>query len=279
MRRAHCTQDTLDAIAVTTRPGLSGSLAVGLAFAKGLAFGLQIPYIAVDHILAHCYACRMEHDLDYPHMALLLSGGHTIIGIAHDFDRLEILGGTVDDACGEAFDKIATHLELGYPGGKALDDLARTGDERAADLPQSRLKGADHRYDVSYSGIKTAVIHQLDRFWNPAYPKTPANLAAAFQRAAIDMIFDRLLLACRDTGITTVAVGGGVAANSRLRTRLTAHPDLRVCLPSFDLCTDNGAMIAGLGYHYLLRGQSSDWNEDVVARVSRFRRNPQRSSK
>ncbi len=261
-----------DGIAVTARPGLSGSLVVGLSFAKGLAFALRKPYVAVDHILAHLYAPQLEEPIGYPFIGLLVSGGHTIICRMSGYREMEVLGTTIDDACGEAFDKVAKHFGLGYPGGVVIDRLARNGSSAACSLPDPSLHKGEHRYDVSYSGLKTAVVNQLDQFWDPAYEKSPENIAAAFERAAVDLLLRRLFLAIEDTGIRRVVAGGGVAANTYLRSRLSERGDLEVRLPPLSLCTDNGAMIAGIGYHYLKDGIRSGLEESVDARVHAFRR-------
>ncbi len=262
----------LDGMGVTTRPGLSGSLVVGLSFAKGLAFGLDIPLIGVDHVLAHLYAPQLEQEVEYPFLGLLVSGGHTIIARVSDPFTMQILGTTIDDACGEAFDKVAKHLNLGYPGGVAIDRLAAEGDSRAFSFPDASLHKGDHRYDVSYSGLKTAVVNQLDQFWNREYEKNDANIAASFQKAAIDLLLRRLFRAVEDTGLRRVVAGGGVAANSYLRRRLVEHSELDAIYPSLELCTDNGAMVAGLAYHLLCRGDRDDLTLDVSARVTGFRK-------
>jgi len=262
----------LDGIAVTTRPGLSGSLVVGLSFAKGIAFGLGLPLISVDHVLAHLYAPQLEMEVEYPFLGLLVSGGHTIIARVADQFSMEILGTTIDDACGEAFDKVAKHLDLGYPGGIAIDRLASTGDPLAFNFPDASLHKGDHRYDVSYSGLKTAVVNQLEQFWNRDYEKSKANIAASFQKAAIDLLLKRVVRAAADTGLRRVVAGGGVAANSYLRRSLGEHPELDAIYPSLELCTDNGAMVAGLAYHLFGRGDRDDLALDVSARVPGFRR-------
>ena len=261
----------LDGIAVTSRPGLSGSLLVGLSFAKGLAAATGKRFIATDHILAHLYAPQLAEPVQYPFIGLLVSGGHTLICRMEAIDELTVLGTTIDDACGEAFDKVAKHFGMGYPGGVVVDRLARKGDSRAFNFPDASLHKGDHRYDVSYSGLKTAVVNQLDQFWNQEFEKSVENIAASFERAAIDMLVRRLIRAVDDTGISTVVAGGGVAANSYLRQSLAKHPGMEVHFPPLELCTDNGAMVAGLGYHYLRRGESSAWNVNVHARVNRFR--------
>ena len=270
--RAGISEKRLDAVAVTNRPGLVGSLVVGLSFAKSLAWGLGIPLVGVNHMLAHLYAPQLEQPVEYPFLGLLVSGGHTIIARADDPFTMEVLGTTIDDACGEAFDKVAKHYDLGYPGGVAIDRLARGGNENAFRFPDATLSKGEHRYDVSYSGLKTAVINQLDQFWDGESARSPENIAASFQRAAIDMLVRRLFRAVEDTGIRRVVAGGGVAANSRLRRNLAEHDELEVHFPPLELCTDNGAMIAGLGYHLLQRGDRGGLDLDVSARVEGFRR-------
>lgn len=261
----------LDAVAVTNRPGLVGSLVVGLSFAKGLAWGLGLPLVGVNHMLAHLYAPQLEAPVEYPFLGLLVSGGHTIIARATSPLSMDVLGTTIDDACGEAFDKVAKHYDLGYPGGVAIDRLARKGDDRAFLFPDASLHPENQRYDVSYSGLKTAVINQLDQFWNGTSEKSPENIAASFERAAVDMLLRRLFRAVGDTGLTRVVAGGGVAANTRMRASLAARTDLQVRFPSPELCTDNGAMIAGLGYHLLQSGRCDSLDLDASARVEGFR--------
>ncbi|MBN1834687.1 MAG: tRNA (adenosine(37)-N6)-threonylcarbamoyltransferase complex transferase subunit TsaD [Spirochaetales bacterium] len=265
----------VDALAVTYRPGLIGSLLVGLSFVKGLAFTLNKPFVGVDHILAHLYAPHLERSIAYPYLGLLVSGGHTLIVRVERFDSIEVLGATIDDACGEAFDKVAKHYDLGYPGGVAIDRLARAGARQAFRFPWPSLHKGDHPFDVSYSGLKTAVVNQLDQFWNRDYPKTPENIAAAFQATAIDILVDRLLKAVEHTGLRRIVAGGGVAANSYLRARLAREQEekgLEVIFPSLALCTDNAAMIAGLGYHFLAEGRVSGMELNAEARVHGFRR-------
>ncbi len=269
---AHLTLNDIDAIAATNRPGLMGSLLVGLTFGKTLAWTLNKPFIAVNHMLGHMYAAHLANDIDYPYLGLLVSGGHSIICRVNDFDDIEVLGTTIDDAAGEAFDKVAKFYNLGYPGGVIIDNLAKKGNPAAAHFPMPTLKGDDHRYDVSYSGLKTAVINQLDQFWNPDYEKTNENIAAAFQETAVRILLSRLFRAVEDTGLTTVVAGGGVAANSRLRSMLAEHSEIKCIFPPLKLCTDNGAMIAGVGYHYLKRGETSPITTTASARIPAFRR-------
>lgn len=262
----------IDAVAVTSRPGLIGSLLVGLSFAKGLAWSLNRPLISVDHIKAHLYAPHLERDIEYPYLALLVSGGHTVIGMMHSWDRLEVMGTTIDDACGEAFDKVAKFYQMGYPGGQSVDRLAQQGDPKAFSFPDSSLHKGDHRYDVSYSGIKTAVINQIDQFSNVEPPYRNEDIAAAFQKAAVGMLMKRVKRALKETGARLLVGGGGVTANSQLRKELYGLPGIEVVLPSMTLCTDNGAMIAGLGYHMIQDGLRTSLSENAVSRVSAFRR-------
>jgi N6-L-threonylcarbamoyladenine synthase len=185
---------------------------------------------------------------------------------------MKIYGTTIDDACGEAFDKVAKYYDLGFPGGVAIDRLARKGDPRAFRFPDAHLHKGEHPYDLSYSGLKTAVINQLDQFWNSAYEKSMANIAASFQKSAIDQLLKRVFRAARDTGLTRIVAGGGVAANSYLRESLVSRSGVEAVYPSLELCTDNGAMVAGLGYHLLQSGQHDGLDLDASARVPGFRR-------
>ncbi len=264
--------DKLDGIAVTNRPGLVGSLLVGLNFAKAIALARGIPFVGVDHIRAHLYAPHLEYTIEYPYLGLLVSGGHTVISRVDDFDTVNVLGTTIDDACGEAFDKVAKHYELGYPGGVAIDKLSSSGDPEAFSFPDPSLHKGEHRYDVSYSGLKTAVINQLDQFWNGTAEKSPENIAASFQKAAIDMLMRRIKKAIKDTGMNRLVAGGGVAANTLLRKSLKEMPGVDAVFPSMKLCTDNAAMIAGIGYQYLKRGEYSSMELNAFPRVKKFKR-------
>ncbi len=262
----------IDGLAVTSRPGLAGSLLVGVSFAKALAWSTGKPFVGVNHVLAHLYAPLLSEEVAYPFIGLIVSGGHTLICRADGFDDITVLGTTIDDAIGEAFDKVAKHYGLGYPGGLAIDALARSGDAKACRFPSTNLYKGEHRYDVSYSGIKTAAIRQLDQFWNPAYERNDSNLAAAFEKAAVDMLVSRLLRAIEDTEIRTVVAGGGVAANTYLRARLSAKSGLRIIFPPLSLCGDNAAMVAGLGYHMLVRGDRDGLDLNASPRVAGFKR-------
>ncbi len=261
----------IDAVAVTNRPGLLGSLLVGVNFAKAFAATLQIPLIGIDHIRAHLFASQVEHPLAYPYLGLLVSGGHTVICRVNDFDDLLVMGTTIDDAIGEAFDKVAKHHGFGYPGGVVIDRLSQTGNDKAFLFPGPSLNKGNHPYDVSYSGLKTAVINQLDSFWDGESEKSPENIAASFQRVAVGILMKRVHKALDDTGLTRLSVGGGVAANTLLRSQLEQLHGIEVAIPSMKLCTDNGAMIAALAYQYLRRGETSGLDLGASARVKAFK--------
>lgn len=272
LAEADLSLDQIDAIAATNRPGLMGSLLVGLTFGKTLAWSAKKPFIAINHMLGHLYASQLDTPTEYPFLGLLVSGGHTIISKVNSFDDLEVLGTTVDDSVGEAFDKVSKFYGLGYPGGVVIDGLAKKGDAKAFNFPVPKLDDAEHRYDVSFSGLKTAVIHQKDLFWNKDYEPSNENMCAAFQETACRTITSRLFKAVDDTGLKTVVAGGGVAANSRLRSLLAERSDIKCVFPPLKLCGDNGAMIAGVAYHFLARGDRSGWDTTAKARVPQFKR-------
>jgi N6-L-threonylcarbamoyladenine synthase len=276
----------IDAVAATNRPGLLGSLLVGLSFAKAFAWAKKIPLIAVDHMMAHLYASQLsfmgsgENGVapPYPFLGLLISGGHTIICRADAFDQITVLGTTIDDAVGEAFDKVAKHYGFGYPGGAVIDRMAKNGDSEAFRFPmpslhKGRSSGEEHRCDVSYSGLKNAVINQLDQFRvkRDGEPK-PEDIAESIQKTAVEILLRALFNAAEDTGLSTIVTGGGVAANSYLRARLADRQDLHCVFPPPEFCGDNGAMIAGIGYHYLARGDRSPLSVIASARVEGFKK-------
>ncbi|HHU36737.1 MAG TPA: tRNA (adenosine(37)-N6)-threonylcarbamoyltransferase complex transferase subunit TsaD [Treponema sp.] len=272
LEEADCTLDSIDGIAATNRPGLMGALLIGLTFGKTLAWATGKPFIAVNHMLAHLYAAHLSREIPYPYLGLLVSGGHSIICKVSGFDEIEVLGTTIDDAAGEAFDKVAKFYGFGYPGGVAIDTLAKNGDPKAARFPIPKINGLGHEYDVSYSGLKTAAINQIDQFWNEGYERTPENIAAAFQETAVTILLTRLFKAVENTGLTTIVAGGGVAANTRLRALLEKRTDLTCIFPPLKLCTDNGAMVAGIGYQYLSKEITSPWTVNTSARVEGFRK-------
>jgi N6-L-threonylcarbamoyladenine synthase len=271
LARAGTSLDELAAIAVTYRPGLIGSLLVGVSAAKALAFARGLPLVGVHHIEAHAYAAAMEHDFEYPCLALVVSGGHTALYRMSSPTELVKLAETLDDAAGEAFDKVASMLGLPYPGGPAISALAREGNARAFDFP--RFSPRDGSVGFSFSGLKTAVLYTVrgqDASSPPAPESIPrrADLASSFQEAVVDALVTQTLAAARAEDLSTVTVTGGVACNTRLRERMTAaatERGLRVVFPSPSYCTDNAAMIAGQGWHLLRAGRVASWDLDAVA--------------
>ena len=273
LTEADLTLDEIDAIAATNRPGLMGSLLVGLTFGKTLAWAKKKPFIAINHMLGHMYAAHLENEISYPYLGLLVSGGHSIIAKVNGFDDLEILGTTIDDSVGEAFDKVAKFYGLGYPGGVIIDKLAQKGAPKSYHFPIPKIdKRPGHEYDMSFSGLKTAVIHQSELFLKKGAEKTNENICAAFQETACKTLTSRLFRAVEDTGLKTVVAGGGVAANSRLRALLSERTDIKCIFPPLKLCGDNGAMIAGVAYHFLKRGDRSGWETTAEARIPQFKR-------
>ncbi len=236
-----------DAVAATAGPGLIGAVLVGFAYAKAAALAWDVPFVGVNHLEGHLLSPTLENpQLEPPFLALVVSGGHTTLYLAEAFGRYRTVAQTVDDAAGEAFDKVARLLRLGYPGGPVIDRLARQGDPAAIRFPRPRTKGLD----MSFSGLKTSV-----RSYVEAHPDLHApDVAAGFQEAVVDVLCDRIQRAAKRLGVRRVAVSGGVAANGRLRERLQGLP-LEVHIPAFRFCTDNGAMIAHAGRHRLLRGE------------------------
>ncbi len=271
-RESGLSWSNIQGIAVTNRPGLTGSLQVGLSFAKALAWARHLPFIAVDHILGHLYAPQLETAIEYPFIGLLVSGGHSIICRLDAPDELTVLGASIDDAVGEAFDKIAKHYGLGYPGGKVIDDLARRGDAHAFNFPHPNLYKGHHPYDVSYSGLKNAVVNQLEQFHNGIAEKSLENIAASFERVAVDMLVRRAIKATQDQGLTRMVIGGGVAANTYLRQSLAKVAGIQCFFPSLALCADNAAMIAGIGNYMLEKGLRSTYSENASPRVAGFRK-------
>ena len=251
----------VDAIAVTAGPGLVGALVVGVAAAKSLALALDKPLYGVNHLSAHVAVDQLQHGpLPEGCVALLASGGHSsILRVADVTADVEPLGATIDDAAGEAFDKVARMLGLGFPGGPAIDAAARDGNPSAIAFPRGLTGPRDSKYDYSFSGLKTAV-----KRWLAANPQAPvADVAASFQEAVADVLSAKAVAACRDTGMDTLVLGGGVAANSRLRALPQSRCDaagIRLRVPRPALCTDNGAMVAALGAEMVARGRPpSGW--------------------
>jgi N6-L-threonylcarbamoyladenine synthase len=255
---AGTTLSGIDAVAAVHGPGLAGALIVGVSAAKAIALATGLPYVGVHHHEAHVYAALLEApDLEPPLVTLVVSGGHTLLIAMDAHGVYRVLGQTVDDAAGEAFDKVARFLGLGYPGGPAIDRVARDGSPTAIPFPRPML---DDGFDFSFSGLKTAVVHYVRK-----HPEIEvADIAASFQEAVVDVLVEKLLAAARDTGIDTVVVGGGVAANSRLRARLGEVADRRVVVPALDLCTDNAAMVAAVAAHRLAADGPSPLGGGVV---------------
>ena len=251
-----------DAVAATAGPGLIGAVLVGLSYGKALAVGWGVPFIGVNHLEAHMLAPLLESPAPaFPFLALVVSGGHTALYRCEALGRYEVLGQTVDDAAGEAYDKVARMLGLGWPGGPVVDRLAASGDPTAVRLPRPLPNQAQGAYDLSFSGLKTAVRQALAKEPRPS----DADVCASFQAAAVDCLLDRIQRASRDTGITRVAVTGGVAANSSLRARLS-ELSLEAFIPPKARCTDNAAMIANVGRRYLMQGRRDGL--DFAARPS-----------
>jgi tRNA N6-adenosine threonylcarbamoyltransferase len=249
--------DELDGVAVTVGPGLVGALLVGIAGAKAIAFAQGIPLIGVNHLEGHVYANFLEHGPpEPPYVCLIVSGGHTMLVHMPQEHRYRVLGQTVDDAAGEAFDKIARFIGLGFPGGPALDKLARDGDPASIRFPRPMADSGD--YDFSLSGLKTAVLRYVKGERQAGREVGLADLAASFQEAIVDVQVTKTMRAATETDSKTVLLGGGVVANSRLRERMERAGEengIRVLFPSLPLCTDNGAMIAVVGASRLERGE------------------------
>jgi N6-L-threonylcarbamoyladenine synthase len=257
----------IQAIAVTQGPGLVGALLVGFSFAKSMAYALCIPWVGVNHLEGHINSVFLEPDPPlFPFVALLVSGGHTSIYYVTGHTTAELMGQTRDDAAGEAFDKVAKMLDLGYPGGGIIDRLSKKGDPARVEFSRPYLDKSS--FDFSFSGIKTAVQRYISHHQDQ-YKEQIADIAAGFQEAVIDVLSYKVIAASAKKRCKEIALVGGVAANSRLRNKLRTDAEsdgIKVYIPSLNLCGDNAAMIASVGYHYLKAGMVAELRDDVFSR-------------
>jgi len=271
LQQAHMSLADMDAVAVTRGPGLAGSLVVGMNLAKGLALGRGLPLIGVNHLEGHIYSAWV-HDAaaaappepQFPLMAMLVSGGHTELNLMNGHLQYRRLGATLDDAAGEAFDKVARLLNLPYPGGPSIQQAAAEGNPRAFTFPRARLEGS---WDFSFSGLKTAVLRVVRQFEAERRSLPVADLAASFQ-AAVGALFEKTIAAAREFEVREIIVAGGVSANKALREAFRSQTEFRVHIPHISLCTDNAAMIAAAGYRHFVAGETSSLDFDVQANLS-----------
>ncbi len=256
LMEADMTFSDIDALAVTYGPGLVGALLTGVSCMKGLSYATRLPLIPVNHIEGHvCANFVTTPTLAPPFVCLVVSGGHSHIVRVEDYASYTLLGQTVDDAAGEAFDKAARVLGLAYPGGPLLSNLAMEGDDCALTLPRPKVEG---RYDFSFSGLKTAFLNHCHKLTQKGETLPKADLAASFEKAVVDMLVQKAVLALKESGLQTLCVAGGVSANRRLRARLQQEADkhgFTLCMPSLGLCTDNAVMIGSAAYYRLLKGE------------------------
>lgn len=266
LQQAGVTRDMLDGVVVTRGPGLIGALLVGLSYAKAFAYACQIPVIGVHHIEGHILAIQLEKQVAYPFLAAAVSGGHTHLFRVDGIGQYRLLGRTVDDAAGEAFDKVAKMLGLGYPGGPIIDKLAQNSDDGGIVFPRPMLK--KDNYNFSFSGLKTAVLNHLNRLDTAPDEQQLGQVAAAFQTAVVDVLTKKALKAAAAEGLSRIVVAGGVACNSGLRKRfaeLAEENGLEVHFPAPILCADNAAMLAVAGDHYLNQGFYSNLDLNAVS--------------
>ena len=264
LEKADCKLSEIDAVAVTNSPGLANALLVGTETAKALSFSLRIPLIAVNHIHAHLYANFMEQiSIVCPVVGLVISGGHTAVFYVENCNNYELLGQTYDDAAGEALDKVAKMLSLGYPGGPIISKMAEKGSSKAINFPRAFL-GKDI-YNFSFSGMKTAVVRYLE--CNSYKNLADVNdICAGFQQSVIDVLIKKIVSAAEQKNVETILIGGGVSANTEFRKQLSEickEKDMNLFFPSLKLCTDNAAMIAGLAYHRYRKGKFEDLSLDI----------------
>ena len=260
--------EEIDAISVTNRPGLIGSLLVGVGAAKAISYAKDIPLIAVNHLEAHLYSNLLENPgIKGDFLGLIVSGGHSSLYLVDDGWNISEIGHTVDDAAGEAFDKIARYLGLGYPGGPIIDKLSREGNEQSIDLPRPMIDSGD--FNFSFSGLKTALIYRTKKNSELLKESNTPDLVASFQKAVVDVLVHKTISAAKETGVDSILVSGGVAANSRLREELLKKGEennIKIYIPSLYLCMDNAAMVGCLGYFKYRRGLLDDLEVDVSSR-------------
>lgn len=266
LKEADVTLDDIDAIGVTYGPGLVGALLVGVAEAKAIAYAKKKPLVGVHHIEGHVSANYIEHpDLEPPFLCEIISGGHTHLVIVKDYGSFEILGRTRDDAAGEAFDKVARAIGLGYPGGPKIDKLAKEGNPHAIDFPRAHMEDAP--YDFSFSGVKSAVLNHLNKCRMTGKPIVEADIAASFQQAVVDVLVDNAIRAAKDYHMDRLAIAGGVASNGALRAAMEAACEkegIRFYRPSPIFCTDNAAMIGVAAYYEYQKGTRHGWDLNAV---------------
>lgn len=263
---AKVTLDDIDAVAVTYGPGLVGALLVGVAEAKAICFAKKKPLVGVHHIEGHVSANYIEHlDLKPPFLSLIVSGGHTHLVLVKDYGEYEIIGRTRDDAVGEAFDKVARAIGLGYPGGPKIDNLAKEGNPLAISFPKAKIEGAP--LDFSFSGVKSAVLNHINGCKMKGEKIILADIAASFQKAVVDVLVDRVLQAAKQYNNKKIALAGGVASNSALRATMEeacSKQNLSLYYPSPVYCTDNAAMISVAGYYEYIKGIRHGWDLNAV---------------
>lgn len=269
LQQAHMNLDNVDAIAVTRGPGLAGSLVIGMNMAKGLAMGNNLPLIGVNHLEGHIYSAWLYPDEvpvpppapEFPILALLVSGGHSELNLIPDHLQYQHLGGTLDDAAGEAFDKVARLIGLSYPGGPSIQSAAQSGNKTAFNFPRARLEGT---WNFSFSGLKTAVLRVVKDLEKSGKPLPVNDLAASFQEAVVDVLYKKTMLAAREYKVKNIVVAGGVSANQSLRDLFLKQSEFPVFIPPLKYCTDNAAMIAAAGYYRYIAGKVDALDIDVL---------------
>jgi N6-L-threonylcarbamoyladenine synthase len=268
LNQAHVSLDELDAIAVTRGPGLAGSLVVGMNMAKALAFTSGLPLIGINHLEGHLYSAWVEPGgsekqltPEFPLIALIVSGGHSTLILMKDHLQYERLGGTLDDAAGEAFDKVARLLGLPYPGGPSIQKSAGRGSSTAFNFPRAHLDGT---WDFSFSGLKTAVLREVKRLQEMGEIIPVEDLASSFQQAVVDVLAEKTFAATEQYGAQHILVAGGVSANQALRKAFISQNKYQIHIPPLNLCTDNAVMIASAGYYHYILGQKDDLEMDVL---------------